>query len=99
METLVASVLTIVIFMVSSLILNNVFGSTMKHQTGAIENRLYELEYFAQHHKLILPHYEDFRVWNLSIEAQVKNSKPFIFFEAVNHTTKVVIHYQRYDHH
>ena len=45
METLVASVLIVVVFMISSMILNNLFSNTIKSNTRAIEAHINELQY------------------------------------------------------
>jgi len=83
--------------MVSSLILNNLFGNNIKHQTDAIENRLYELEYLTLRHKLSLPYYEDFKSWSITITPQTDNYQNLIDFEAVNTNTNTTIQNQIYD--
>lgn len=68
METMVASVLIVVIFMVASLILNNYLRSYARNNTTAIEEVLTELEYRAGLGNLKLP-YED-KLDNWIIEAE-----------------------------
>ncbi|MBC9794701.1 hypothetical protein [Sinomicrobium weinanense] len=70
METLVATVLIVVIFMVTSLILNNLFAGTVKGNTREIETRLDELEYRVKNNLLKLPHSETFGTWNISVAAE-----------------------------
>ncbi|UGU18167.1 hypothetical protein LS482_09835 [Sinomicrobium kalidii] len=67
METLVATVLIVVIFMVTSLILNNLFAGTVKGNTRKIETRFNELEYGLKNNTLKLPYSETFGKWNISV--------------------------------
>jgi len=68
METLVATVLIVVVFMISSMILNNVFSNTVTSDKRAIDTRLNELTYLASHDKLKVPYQEDFKAWNITAE-------------------------------
>jgi len=68
METLVATVLIVAIFMISSLILNNVFSNAVKNDKREISTKLNELMYLASHNKLVIPYGEEFKTWNISIE-------------------------------
>ena len=68
METLVATVLIVLIFMLASMILNNLFSNTIKNNTQAIDNHLNELQYLHQNEQLQLPYTEVFQNWNISIE-------------------------------
>lgn len=73
METLVATVLIVVIFMVTSLVLNNLFAGSIKQNTWKVENRLRTLEYMIQHNKIELPYSEDFGEWNISVLAAAQS--------------------------
>ena len=91
METLVATVLIVVVFMLASLILNNVFSKTIKNNTNAIEAQLNELRYLQWHNQLEIPYYDDFGVWQISIEKLTNNNLNTIEFEAVNDETNTTI--------
>lgn len=69
METMVATVLIVIIFMVASLTLNNVFGNSIKFNTTEIETHLNKLEYQYQHDLLELPYEEVHNNWTITISA------------------------------
>lgn len=82
METLVATVLIVVIFMISSMILNNLFLNTQNNETGSIETYLTELQYLYHNEKIELPYHEDFKEWNISVFADKIDHLKYIHFEA-----------------
>lgn len=88
METLVATVLIVAVFMIASLILNNLFSNSIKNSTQAIDNRLNELEYYVIHNSIQLPYKEDFESWTIYIDTYKENNKPIIELEAKQIDTK-----------
>lgn len=66
-ESLIATVLIVVIFIVSSLAINNLLLNGFNNNTDEIENRLYQLEYEYQNKKMQLPYNEIFQNWNISV--------------------------------
>ena len=99
LETLVASVLIVVVFMISSMILNNLFSNTVKNNTRQVDAHLNELQYLYQNDKLQLPYADDFEQWTISIEQATEFSKSFIVFEAINLETKKHIERELYESH
>lgn len=91
METLVATVLIVIIFMLASMILNNLFSTTINNNTQAIENHITELQYLQQHNQIELPHTETFKDWNISIESYQENKQSITEFEAINLKTNKTI--------
>jgi len=91
METLVATVLIIVVFMLSSMILSNLFSSTINNNTQAIKNHLFELQYLQEHEKLQLPYSDTFQNWNVTISTFNEKNQIMTEFEAVNTKTKKTI--------
>ena len=85
METLIATVLIMVIFVVASLILNNLFSNSIKNNTRAIIAKLNEIEYLYINGKIELPFYDDYESWIISVES-ISNSK-MITIKAVNNST------------
>ncbi len=67
METLVASVLIVIVFMLAGMVLNNVFRNSFKNDTRAIEAHLNELQYLHKNKQLELPHQEVFDKWVVNI--------------------------------
>ncbi|MCK8522546.1 hypothetical protein M0D21_13260 [Aquimarina sp. D1M17] len=74
-ETLTASVLIIIVFMIASLSFNNIFNTHVKRDQKAIENRVKELEYRVIHQKIVLPYSEDFAGWDVFITAQKEGAR------------------------
>lgn len=88
METLVATVLIVVVFMVASMILNNLFLSTMHNQNKEIKTHLNELQYLYKNNQLTLPHYEEVGEWHISITTFQARESTIIEFGAKNLNTE-----------
>lgn len=67
-ETLVASIIMVIIFSIASLTLNNVFKSIIKKDISQIENHLNKLNYLQQNNKVAIPYFEEFNGWKISIQ-------------------------------
>jgi len=67
METMVATVLIVVIFMISSLILNNLFIVQAQKNHSALDNHLQKLEYLYGNGKVGTPYNEHWRDWEINI--------------------------------
>jgi predicted PurR-regulated permease PerM len=91
METLVATVLIVIIFMSASMILNNIFSNSIKNNTRDIDTYLSELQYLEENNKLQLPYQEEFGKWQISIVEYKENDKRIIEFEASNLATNKTI--------
>jgi len=88
METLVATVLIVMVFMMSSMILNNLFSSIITSRTHAIEAHLNELYYLHLNNELETPLVDEFDNWQVTAEVFKKNMNDHISFEAVNKLSK-----------
>ncbi|TXN36125.1 hypothetical protein FVB32_16335 [Flagellimonas hymeniacidonis] len=95
METMVATVLIVVIFMFSSLILNSLFSAQVKGNLQPIKSHLHQLEYQYINQKINLPYYEEWKTWDITINT----SQNAVQIEAVekqdsgSRTIKRKIHY------
>ena len=87
METLVASVLIVVIFMIASMILNNVFSNTIKYNTKTVDVYLDELMYLNKSGKLAMPYNELYKGWDITVTNVEKKEETIISFEAINQET------------
>ncbi len=67
METMVATVLIVVIFMLSSLILNSLFSAQVKNNLQPLKTRLTKLEYLYNNKRIVLPYYEEWQGWEITI--------------------------------
>lgn len=88
METLVATVLIVIVFMMSSMILNNLFSNALSSRTNKIEAHLNELHYLYLNEHLEMPYSDSFENWNITVESFKENNKEHISFEAINKLTK-----------
>lgn len=87
METLVATVLIVIIFMISSTLLNTIFLNSIKSKSHHITERLYQLEYEYAHENFDLPYFEDLGDWEFSIVKELNEGVGVIVFKAENPTT------------
>lgn len=95
METLVATVLIIVVFLMASMILNTMFSSSIKNNTRAVKTQLNQLLYLKHNNKLELPYQESLGDWTISVEKYIENNKTIIEFEASNiNTNKTILRKQ-----
>ncbi len=88
METLVATVLIVVVFMLASMILNNLFSSTIVANTRNMNTALNKIEYLYFNDKLTLPYDEVIGDWTLSVERRKAQPKDIILLEAYNTKTQ-----------
>lgn len=79
-ETLTASVIIIVVFMVASLSFNNVFMNSLKSDNVLLENRMREIDYFSGNKKILFPFYEEKEYWIITGEKRPGE----IYFEIEN---------------
>ncbi|WP_299112277.1 hypothetical protein [uncultured Winogradskyella sp.] len=94
METLIATVLIMVIFIVATMILNNLFSSGINNNTRAITAKLNEMEYIYKNDKITLPYYDDYNEWEIVIQS-IKDSEK-INIRAYNTATKKTLEKEIY---
>jgi predicted PurR-regulated permease PerM len=90
-ETLTATVLIVVVFMLTSMILNNLFANSIKNDTTKIDNYLNELEYYYVNDKLSIPYEEEHNTWNITIEKQKERTSCKLEMVASNRSTNKII--------
>jgi len=78
-ETLIASVIIVVVFMIASLSLNNIFRGAVIGNDSGLQNRIKELSYLYKNDKVFVPFYEDTDLWEIIIEKQ--NGEVILFYE------------------
>nr|WP_315202911.1 hypothetical protein [uncultured Flavobacterium sp.] len=83
-ETIVASVLVVIIFMIASLVLNNLVLNTFSQNVHPIETRLNELEYELQSDLIKMPYEENYKGWDIVIQTKKTESKENILILATN---------------
>lgn len=67
-ETMVASVIIVIVFLIASLSLNNIFKGIINSDDSALRNRINELAYFVQNEKIKIPFYEETPLWDIAVE-------------------------------
>ena len=67
-ETMVASVIIVIVFLIASLSVNNIFRGTINSDDSALSNRVNELTYFIKNEKVNIPFYEDNILWDIAVE-------------------------------
>lgn len=91
METMVATVLIVVLFLMASLILNSVFASSIKGDTQNVSARISELEYQHQNGLITLPYFETYNDWEISLDIENTGNDELFRFEAIQTKTKMKI--------
>ena len=86
-----ATVLIVVIFMVSSMLLNNLLDGNIRQNTEMAQERLHALEYQYKNKGLQLPYYEDFESWEITISMEKRKGMALVVLEAENPKTKKVV--------
>lgn len=66
-ETLVASSLIVLVFLIASLSFNNIFQGVAKNNDRNYQNRVKELTYLSYHQKINLPFEEETPQWTITI--------------------------------
>ena len=86
METLVATVLIVLVFMVASMVLNSLFASSIRANDKHVRAHLLRLQYEYQNGMLELPYHEAFDSWEIQValmEAQGEVRTLFIARDTV----------------
>ena len=90
-ETLVATVLIMVIFVVASLVINSAFLNILRANVIPVESRLHELEYQYSNSLFPLPYMEDYENWQITVQKEIRNDIGFIQFMAIRKTGGKII--------
>ncbi len=79
MESLVASIIIIIIFMVASISLNNLFENRFKTDRQNLKAHISELNYLKRNNKLEFPYVEENQNWSISILKTLNGSRMKVF--------------------
>ena len=93
METLVATVLIVLVFMISAFLLNSLFDNTVRQNTDALKTRIVELTYLSLHDQIVIPYDDEFESWYISVEREGDT----LVFEASHKKTNKKIRVTRYE--
>ncbi|TAI48501.1 hypothetical protein [Flagellimonas allohymeniacidonis] len=67
METMVATVLIVVVFMIASLVMNTLMAAQVKSNLSPIKEHLQQLEYACMNKQLTVPYYEEWKGWEIAL--------------------------------
>ena len=82
METMVATVLIVIVFMMASLLLETIFISSTQKNNEGITQRLQELEYEYKKELIRLPYTEDWKDWEIGIRQERIRGINYIVLDA-----------------
>jgi len=84
METMVATVLIIIVFMVASLVMNSLMATQINANTQPIKERLNQLEYAYLSKQLIPPYTEEWQGWQVDMIRQEGQTGGIVVLSAVH---------------
>lgn len=84
METVVATVIILAVFFVSSLILNNLAQKLLANKTFVIDNRIEKLHYLYNHKIIELPLVETYGDYKIYISRDSQDDIYYVHYEVVN---------------
>ncbi|MEM1338486.1 MAG: hypothetical protein AAGF96_12075 [Bacteroidota bacterium] len=82
METLVATVLIVVLFMLASQLMNTLFATTIRQDDSQLRQEVLRLQYRYENHRLEVPYATEKAGWEISVEKSVWASKSQIIISA-----------------
>lgn len=86
-EALTATVLIVIIFVVASLVINNLLLNTYSSKTQGIDNRLSELQYLIANKKIVLPYSEEAAGWKVDAKMVNHDNASWVILTATNSRT------------
>jgi Tfp pilus assembly protein PilV len=93
METMVATVLLVVIFMVASLVMNSLVLAGAKANLEPINEKLNTLEYAYQNTNISVPYEEQWKDWLINMTKVNQNNSPIVRITAVHAKNDKVVEY------
>lgn len=93
METLVATVLIVLVFMISTFLLNSLFNNTVRQNSDALKTHISELTYLSMHNQIAIPYDKEFNNWEIFVEREGTK----LIFEASHKETNKTIRIEKYE--
>lgn len=93
METLVATVLIVLVFMISTFLLNSLFNNTVRQNTDTLKTHIAELTYLSMHNQIVIPYDDEFESWYITVEREGAK----LIFEASHKETQKIVRIEQYD--
>lgn len=89
-ETLAASVLIMIVFMIANLSFTSILTNQRHSKTAILENKIRELEYLVYHHQLSLPYEEEFMQIPIAIVYKNEQAELSYTLDSVTHHKQIV---------
>ncbi len=83
-ETLIATVVIMIVFGIAMATVGNILERTVKSSTGVIDAELNRLEYLYQHEKIIVPDIRELGDWKIRVKKTKEGELNYIVFRAKN---------------
>lgn len=95
METLVATSIIILVFIVASLVLNNTLRNSAKNDSFALQNRMEELHYLYNNNQITLPYQEQFLGDTIELAKEIEANTSYLIMIAgsTSNTNKITSKY------
>lgn len=87
METLVATILIIIIFTMASLLLNSLFSNSIQGNNHKLLTHLEKLEYQYKNGIIEIPYFEELDNWNVEVVKENSGISTYLVVEAINKKT------------
>jgi Tfp pilus assembly protein PilV len=86
LEALVSTILIVVIFMIASLVINNLLMNSFKNNTHSIEAKIAEIEYQVRNKIVDFPYVESYNGWDILVTDNIEDNKEWVVITAENKT-------------
>lgn len=94
-ETIVSSIIILVVFTIALMILRNVFQFHTTSDRQVLKNKLNEIEYQSHIGDLKFPYFEEYRSYNIRVELEEINGQTEILLIAEDRDTGEIINLKR----
>lgn len=88
METMIATVLIVIIFMMASLVMEATFSARMDNNMEPLSEKFHQLEYQYSKGGVAIPYFEEWDDWNIEMEKTDEQGTLMIALTAKNKTTQ-----------
>ncbi len=87
METLVSTVLIVIVFMVASMVLNSLFAGSISQHNDHVQQELLQLQYLYKNGKLEVPYYDELGPWEIVVTQSDGDANRTATFVAAHSTS------------
>ena len=89
-ETLIATVVIMIVFGIAMVTISNVLENTVKSSTSKIDSELNKLVYLYEHNELTVPDVKEFNQWNIRIKKEKEGTLRYVVFRAEDQKSKKI---------